>query len=86
MTQMNIKILGANCSKCNRLEERLIKVIKDHNFNIKLEKITDVDEMSKYNIYIIPAVIINERVIFQGIVPGTNQLIQVISEFLQEGK
>ncbi|MBC8146791.1 MAG: thioredoxin family protein, partial [Bacteroidetes bacterium] len=80
--QLEIKILGANCSKCNKLENRVIKIIDEYKINATVSKITDTIEFSKYNILVIPALIINEKLVFKGSLPSKYLIVQEINKHL----
>ncbi len=81
---MKIQILGANCSKCNKVVKRFTRVIDQFNLNVTIEKITDLSEISKFNIYTLPTVIINDSIVFKGNVPSEYQIIQELNKYLGE--
>ncbi len=58
---VNIKILGVGCPKCRRLEEKVKEVVSANNINAEVEKVTDVNDMMKYNIMMTPGLVINEK-------------------------
>ena len=80
---MNIKIYKTNnCKNCEILLENLkdaIDSLKNEN-EIKLEICTSLVEMSKKEIYEIPALEIDNEIISQGIVYGVEDLIKIIND------
>ena len=77
---MNIKILGnSGCKNCEKLYDKIYKLLDKLEYDIKLEKITSVLEMSKYGITSIPGLVIDEKVIIEGVVPSDEELIRIIS-------
>jgi small redox-active disulfide protein 2 len=77
---MNIKVLGAGCTKCNKLEEKVRDIINRNKFEAELEKVTDLKEMIKYGIMMTPALIINEKLKAFGNIPKEEQIISWIKE------
>lgn len=47
---MQVKILGTGCAKCKRLEEKVKTVIIVNSVDAEVEKVTELDEIMKFNI------------------------------------
>lgn len=77
---LTIKILGAGCVKCRRLDEKVREVVKKNNINADVMKIEDLNEMMKYGIMMTPALVINEHLKTYGNVPKDEQIIHWINE------
>ena len=77
---MNIKILGVGCPKCRRLEEKVKEVVKHNYIEAEFEKVTDVQEMMKYNIMMTPGLVINEKLKCSGSIPKDKQILSWIKE------
>jgi small redox-active disulfide protein 2 len=77
---LNIKILGAGCPKCRRLEEKVKELISANNMTAEIEKVTDINDMMKYNIMMTPGLVINEKLRSTGIIPKDEQIIGWINE------
>lgn len=75
---IEIKILGANCGKCKKLERFTNEVITENGLIASLEKIVDLTQIMAYGYLNLPALIINEKVIFKGIVPSKNEIKDAI--------
>ena len=67
---MEIKILGASCAKCKSLEKRVRKILSDNRLDYPVIKVTDYNEIFKYNVLAIPVLVINEEVKCVGAVPS----------------
>jgi small redox-active disulfide protein 2 len=80
---MKIKILGVGCPKCRRLEEKVKDVVKQNNINAEFEKVTDVQEMMKYNIMMTPGLVVNEKLKSSGSIPKDEQILNWIKEEIQ---
>ncbi|MEO8513956.1 MAG: thioredoxin family protein [Ignavibacteria bacterium] len=77
---MIVKILGTGCPKCRRLEEKVKAVVDLHSIDATVEKVTDLNEMMKYNIMSTPALIINEKLKMYGNIPKDEQILAWLKE------
>lgn len=59
---MNIKILGAGCAKCRQLEKNVQTALVNLNLEAKVEKVTDINEIMKYEVMMTPALVIDGAV------------------------
>jgi len=77
---MTVKILGTGCPKCRKLEEKVRAVVELHSIDATVEKVTDLNEMMKYNIMSTPALIINEKLKMYGNIPKDEQILAWLKE------
>lgn len=77
---MTVKILGTGCPKCRKLEEKVRAVVELHSIDATVEKVTDLNEMMKYNIMSTPALIINEKLKIYGNIPKDEQILAWLKE------
>ncbi|MGB9702803.1 MAG: thioredoxin family protein [Candidatus Kapaibacteriota bacterium] len=77
---MNIKVLGTGCSKCISLERKLNELVKEHNLDVEIEKVSQLEEIMKYGIMMTPGLVINEKVVSFGSVPKDKQILKRIEE------
>lgn len=82
--KLNLKILGAGCSKCETLEKVTAKVVRENHFNADMEKVEDIAEIMKYHILSAPALVINEKVVSSGRVPTELEIKFYIEEAISE--
>lgn len=71
---MIIKILGSGCARCNSLEKITRDAIEDLKLDIDVEKISDIQEIIKYDVMRTPALVIDEKVIISGHVPSMTEM------------
>ena len=62
---VNIKVIGANCSNGMKILKNLSKVERELDMEFNIEKI-DSTYKKKYNINVIPALMIENKVISTG--------------------
>ncbi len=72
---MIIKVLGSvGCVNCEELYNKLDKIIKERNLDIELKEVTSILEIVKYKVKEIPALVIDEKVVCEGIVPSDEEI------------
>ncbi len=62
----SIKVLGAGCPNCHKLFETVKSAMPELGINIQVEYITEKDEVAKYNVPALPAVLVNDVVVSTG--------------------
>ncbi len=72
---MRVRILGADCSKCKALEQRIRSLDSAHQLNLEIEKVTDLQEIMKYGILATPGLVIDGIVKSAGSVPNDEKLL-----------
>lgn len=73
---LTIKILGAGCPNCKRLEAETRAALDKTDIKYNLEKITEYPEIMAYNILQTPALVINEQVVSVGRIPKRQQILE----------
>lgn len=75
---MEVKVLGACCTKCKKTYSSIEKVIKENNLDVHLTKVTDMEEIMEYNIMTIPAVVVDGEVKIKGRVPSETEIKELL--------
>jgi small redox-active disulfide protein 2 len=78
--QLEIKILGAGCPSCARLEKEVMEVLKELNLPADVDHIRDNKEMGKYGVLGTPALIVDGKVKAVGRVPSRSKIIEWLKE------
>jgi small redox-active disulfide protein 2 len=72
---MKIKILGTGCAKCKKLYAEAEKAVAASGVAVELEKVEELDGITKYGVMMTPALVIDEEVKASGrIAPATEIL------------
>ena len=77
---MIIKILGSGCPNCQRLEANAKEAIKELNLDAKIEKVTDMSEITNYGIMSTPALVADEKVLSYGRIPDVEEIKQLLNQ------
>jgi small redox-active disulfide protein 2 len=77
---MIIKVLGSGCKKCIKLEKRIKKVILQNKIDAEVEKVTDFQEIAKYNLLQTPGVVIDDVVIASGKLLEDDEILKLIND------
>ncbi|MEA3392882.1 MAG: thioredoxin family protein [Candidatus Marinimicrobia bacterium] len=77
---MKIQILGTGCTKCNQLFALTEKAVEDLDLAVKVEKVSDINEIVAFGIMTIPALVIDGKVEFAGNVPSLSNLKKIITK------
>ncbi|MGA9397375.1 MAG: thioredoxin family protein [Anaerolineaceae bacterium] len=67
---LTIKILGSGCANCKRLEQITRKIVEEMELEAEVIKVTDYNDILKYNIISTPGLVINEKVVSSGRIPS----------------
>ena len=76
---VNIKVIGANCSNGMKILKNLSKVERELDMEFNIEKIDSIYK-KKYNINVIPALIIEDKVVSTGNVLTDRKIKNYIKE------
>lgn len=78
---MNIKILGTGCPRCKNLEREVIDSLAEMNIAADVSKVDDIMKIMEYGIMHTPALVIDEKVVLSGRVPGVSELKEIITKY-----
>jgi small redox-active disulfide protein 2 len=71
---LTIKILGSGCANCKRLEQITQKVVEEMGLEAEVVKVTDYNDILKYNIISTPGLVIDEKVVSSGRIPSPAEI------------
>lgn len=61
-----IKVLGSGCASCHAQYENAKKAIEKLKLPVEVEYITDLQQVMKYGVMHMPALVVNEKVLSMG--------------------
>jgi len=80
---LTVKVLGPGCSNCKALDAVVRKAVASSGFEAEIIKVEDYDAITQYPILSTPALVINEKVLVSGRVPGMSQVITWLADAMQ---
>jgi small redox-active disulfide protein 2 len=74
LNMINIKVLGKGCANCKKLEEVARRAVENLGLEAEVEKVTDMDAIMQYPILSTPGLVINEKLVSSGRIPGEAEI------------
>jgi small redox-active disulfide protein 2 len=81
---LQIKILGTGCPNCKKLAEETEKVVSTLTVEAVVEKVTDYQEILKYDLLSTPGLVINEQVVSSGRIPSRDEITTFLNQAIDE--
>lgn len=75
---MNIKVLGTGCANCKNLEKATYNAVAELGIEASIEKVEDITKIMAYGIMRTPGLVIDEKVVLSGRIPGMPELKELI--------
>ncbi len=82
---LTVKILGSGCANCKRLEQIARQAIAELGVDAEVIKVTDYNDILKYNIISTPGLVINEKVVSSGRIPSPAEVTTFVTSALAAG-
>ncbi|MCL5734371.1 MAG: thioredoxin family protein [Actinobacteria bacterium] len=77
---MTIQVLGTGCAKCKALEANAEKAIRELGLDAKLEKVTDLKEIMKFQVMSTPGLVIDGQLKASGRVLSAEEIKQILTK------
>jgi small redox-active disulfide protein 2 len=78
--QMEIKILGPGCAKCQKTEEIVKEAVAEAGVAANVEKVTDLMKIAGYGVFGTPAVVVDDQVKSVGKIPSKADVMSWIKQ------
>jgi small redox-active disulfide protein 2 len=76
----NIKILGPGCPKCKALEKSTREAVDELGIEATISKVEDIAKIIEYGILSTPGLVVNEKIVISGRVPGIEEIKHLINK------
>lgn len=76
-----IKILGAGCANCKRLEQEVKEALSGNMIEYEIIKVTDYTDIMAYGIMSTPGLVMNENVLSTGRIPKRQQIVDWATQY-----
>jgi len=77
---MKIEILGPGCAKCKTLLENAQRAVAEAGVDADVTKVEDLQEITRYNVFMTPALVIDGTVKSTGKVAKPDQIRKWLEE------
>jgi small redox-active disulfide protein 2 len=77
-SNMNIKVLGGGCCKCENLLEAVKEAVAEKGVDAEIEYITDMARIMEYGIMSTPALMIDNKIVSMGRVLKTKDVLKFL--------
>ena len=67
---LSIKVLGPGCANCVKVAQLAQQAVRTLGVEAEVEKITEIQEITKYRLLATPGLVINEKVVCAGRIPS----------------
>ncbi|ABY33271.1 MAG: redox-active disulfide protein 2 [Chloroflexus sp.] len=71
---VSVKVLGPGCANCRKLEERVRHVIRQHQLEAEIEKVTDYAQIMRWNVMRTPGLVVNDVLVAAGRIPSEEEI------------
>lgn len=75
---MKIQILGVGCPNCKRVAANAEQAIKELGLSAKVENVEDIQEIVKFGVITLPALVVDGEVRVLGRVPTVQEIKETI--------
>jgi small redox-active disulfide protein 2 len=79
MIMMKLQIVGSGCPKCRKLAAQTEAAARELGIEYEIEKVTDVNEMTRLGVLLTPALAVDGEVRLAGKVPGVAALKEILA-------
>jgi hypothetical protein len=76
---IEIKMIGANCSNGRRLKKIIERVSLQYKLPVIINELNSKSDQKKYNINMIPALIVDDKIISQGKILSDKEIKKLIT-------
>jgi len=73
------RILGTGCARCRALAQNVESAARQLGLAFQIVWVTDVEQILAYEVYMTPALVVDDRVAVVGLVPDVEELKKILS-------
>jgi small redox-active disulfide protein 2 len=79
---LSIKVLGPGCANCVKVAQVAQQAVRTLGVEAEVEKITEIQEITKYRLLATPGLVINEKVVCAGRIPTAAEVTTWVTNAL----
>lgn len=77
---LTIKVMGSGCKNCRMLLQNTRDAVSAMNLPAEIEYITDMQEIAKYGVMSMPALVVGEQVVSMGKVLKASEIQKLLNK------
>lgn len=81
---LTIKILGSGCPNCQKLAYLAERATTHLNLEAQIVKVTDHNDIMAYNVLSTPGLVINEKLVSSGRIPGEAEITTWLTDAFEK--
>jgi small redox-active disulfide protein 2 len=81
---VHVKILGPGCPNCENVEKNARAAANQLGIDATFEKVKDREEFARYGLLYTPGLVINDRLVSGGRIPGVPEVVTMLANATQE--
>ena len=75
---MKIQVLGTGCTRCKDLTANAEKAVQELGLEARVEKVTEITDIMKFQILMTPGLVINGQVKAAGRIPSVEEIERML--------
>ena len=79
---LSIKVLGPGCTNCVKVAQVAQQAIQTLGVEAEVEKVSEIEEITKYRLLATPGLVINDKVVCAGRIPTPAEVTTWIANAL----
>ncbi len=77
---MRIQVLGVGCQNCRRVAANAEQAVRELGLSAEVEKIEEIQEIVKFRVITLPALVVEGEVKTLGRVPSVKEIKEIIDQ------
>jgi hypothetical protein len=66
---------GTKCRKCRKMVQQVEEAVQESGMDAEVKLVDKIEELVKFNTWVLPALVINGKMIARGYVPEKSKII-----------
>ena len=76
---LNVKVLGAGCANCKRLEQSVRRVAEANGLALEIEKVTDYAQIMTWDILQTPGLVVADKLVTACRIPADTEILRLLT-------